>query len=124
MARKKHQSKDIESALQELEGLGWQVEEAKGREFEVEVKHNWKGREFPFDTVHFSNRKRKFALPDNTTWFVMLNHERTHGLMIADAVFLNAPIVEKNTVYTQKEQFVQINVDQGILITFREGGFV
>ncbi len=93
-------------------------------EFEVEVKHNWRGREFPFDTVHFSNRKRKFALPDNTTWFVMLNHERTHGLMISGAVFLAAPIVKKNTIYTQEEQFVQINVDQGILITFREVGFV
>jgi hypothetical protein len=93
-------------------------------EFEVEVKHNWKGREFPFDTVHFSNRKRKFALPDNTTWFVMLNHERTHGLMVTGSVFLNAPIVEKNTIYTKKEEFVQISVDQAILITLREGGFV
>lgn len=31
MARTKHPSKDIESALQELETLGWSVEEAKGR---------------------------------------------------------------------------------------------
>jgi hypothetical protein len=44
--------------------------------------------------------------------------------MISGAVFLAAPIVEKNTIYTKKEQFVQINVDQGILITFREGGSV
>jgi hypothetical protein len=36
MARKKHPSKDIESALQELEDLGWQVEEAKGRS-----AHSW-----------------------------------------------------------------------------------
>jgi hypothetical protein len=44
--------------------------------------------------------------------------------MISGAVFLAAPIVKKNTIYTQEEQFVQINVDQGILITFREVGFV
>ena len=91
-------------------------------EFEVEVKHNWKGKEFPFDTVHFSNRKRKFALPDNTTWFVMLNHERRHGLMVTGSVFLNAPIVEKNTIYTRTEEFVQISVDKAILITINEEG--
>jgi hypothetical protein len=44
--------------------------------------------------------------------------------MITGAVFLNAPIVEKNTIYTKKEEFVQILVDQAILITLREGGFV
>jgi len=38
MARKKHPSKDIENALQELESLGWQVEEAKGRS-----AHSWGG---------------------------------------------------------------------------------
>lgn len=36
MSRAKHQSKDIESALQELEALGWGVEEAKGRS-----THSW-----------------------------------------------------------------------------------
>lgn len=36
MARKKHPSKDIESALQEIEALGWTVEEAKGRS-----AHSW-----------------------------------------------------------------------------------
>lgn len=36
MARTKHPSKDIESALQELEALGWSVEEAKGRS-----AHSW-----------------------------------------------------------------------------------
>lgn len=36
MPRTKHPSKDIESALQELEALGWSVEEAKGRS-----AHSW-----------------------------------------------------------------------------------
>lgn len=36
MARTKHPPKDIESALQELEALGWSVEEAKGRS-----AHSW-----------------------------------------------------------------------------------
>jgi hypothetical protein len=27
--------------------------------WEVEVKHNWRGFDFPFDSVHYSVRKRK-----------------------------------------------------------------
>ena len=90
-------------------------------EFEVEVKHNWSGTNFPFDTIHFSNRKRKFATPDKLTWFVMLNDERTHALLISGKTFLSAPVVTKNTIYTQGEQFVAIPVAQGRLITLQEG---
>ncbi len=85
-------------------------------EFEVEVKHNWSGSVFPFDIIHFSNRKRKFATADKLTWFVMLNDERTHALLISGATFLSAPVVTKNTIYTQAEQFVAIPVAQGRLI--------
>jgi hypothetical protein len=90
-------------------------------EFEVEVKHNWTGSVFPFDTIHFSNRKRKFATADKLTWFVMLNDERTHALLISGETFLAAPVVTKNTIYTQAEQFVAIPVAQGRLIQLREG---
>jgi len=85
-------------------------------EFEVEVKHNWSGSMFPFDTIHFSNRKRKFATADKLTWFVMLNDERTHALLISGQTFLAAPVVTKNTIYTEGEQFVAIPVAQGRLI--------
>ena len=90
-------------------------------EFEVEVKHNWTGSVFPFDTIHFSNRKRKFATSDKLTWFVMLNDERTHALLISGETFLAAPVVTKNTIYTQGEQFVAIPIAQGRLITLQEG---
>ena len=30
-------------------------------QFEVEVKHNWLGDKFPFGSVHFPQRKIKFA---------------------------------------------------------------
>ena len=86
-------------------------------EFEVEVKHNWTGANFPFDTIHFSNRKRKFATADKLTWFVMLNDERTHALLISGALFLAAPVVVKNTIYTKNEEFVAIAVSEGRLIT-------
>ena len=90
-------------------------------EFEVEVKHNWSGVTFPFDTIHFSNRKRKFATPDKLTWFVMLNDERTYALLVSGETFLDAPVVEKDTIYTQKELFVAISVSKGILIKIKEG---
>tara|TARA_R110000868_G_scaffold174279_1_gene410867 strand:+ start:41 stop:469 length:429 start_codon:yes stop_codon:yes gene_type:complete len=90
-------------------------------EFEVEVKHNWSGAMFPFDTIHFSNRKRKFATADKLTWFVMLNDERTHALLVSGATFLDAPVVTKDTIYTQKELFVAIPVSKGRLITLQEG---
>jgi hypothetical protein len=78
---------------------------------------------FPFDTIHFSNRKRKFATGDKLTWFVMLNDERTHALMISGDKFLSAVVVEKDTIYSTNEQFVAIPVAHGKLITLREGGF-
>lgn len=92
------------------------VLKGKCYEFEVEVKHNWSGSMFPFDTIHFSNRKRKFATADKLTWFVMLNDERTHALLISGQTFLAAPVVKKNTIYTEGEQFVAIPVAQGRLI--------
>lgn len=36
MSRSRHPNKEIERALAELEGMGWSVEEAKGRS-----AHNW-----------------------------------------------------------------------------------
>ena len=75
---------------------------------EVEVKHNWKGALFPFPTVHFPKRKLKFA--NNDSIFAMLNHERTHALIITGPQFLSAPIVRKDTIYTQNEEFVEINI--------------
>jgi hypothetical protein len=76
--------------------------------FEVEVKHNWKGRKFPFPNVHFANRKRKFAKPNSH--FVMFNHERTRGLTVSGEVFQASPVVIKKTVYTETEEFAEINI--------------
>jgi hypothetical protein len=93
-------------------------------EFEVEVKHNWSGALFPFETIHFSNRKRKFATADEQTWFIMLNDERSHALMVSGDQFLSALVVEKDTIYSIKEQFVAIPIAHGKLITLQEGSFV
>ena len=76
--------------------------------YEVEVKHNWKGAKFPFSTVHFPKRKLKFANTDSM--FAMLNHERTHVLIISGQQFLNASLVRKDTIYTKNEEFIEITV--------------
>jgi len=76
---------------------------------EVEVKHNWVGKQFPFKTVHFSARKRKF-LNNNleNTCFMMLNHDRTHVLIVKKPYLLSGIIVTKNTIYTTEEQFIEV----------------
>ena len=81
-------------------------------EFEVEVKHNWRGHTFPYDEVHFAARKRKVAKDTETNVFVMLNHQKTRGLMITGKDFLASPIVTKSTIYTANEQFVEVSIDK------------
>lgn len=76
---------------------------------EVEVKHNWSGPTFPFNTVHFPKRKLKFAKPDSI--FAMLNHERTHVLFISGQQFLDAPIIKKDTIYTRSEEFIEVTLN-------------
>lgn len=83
-------------------------------QFEVEVKHNWSGPDFPFDTIHIPARKLKFVSP--TAYFVMLNHERTHILLFRSTRLRNAPIVTKTTTYTAREEFVEIPFDDFFLI--------
>lgn len=90
--------------------------------WEVEVKHNWKGDEFPFDTVHYSVRKRKFVQPDVKTWFITLNHERTRAVVFSHKHFMEGRLVQKSTIYTTDEWFVELPVRQGIFISLNDEG--
>ena len=76
---------------------------------EVEVKHNWKGAKFPFKTMHIPARKLKFAT-DNSI-FVILNSERSHLIMLHGDDLRKAPIVRKDTIYTEGEYFIEIEVN-------------
>lgn len=77
-------------------------------EIEVEVKHNWKGERFPFGEVHFPARKKKFAKKSEYVWFVMLNHERTHALIVDGFDFVSGSLVRKNTSEYDNDMFVEI----------------
>lgn len=91
------------------------------RQYEVEVKHNWKGPRFPFSGVHFSARKLKFTKP--TSGFVMLNHERTHALVVDGNIVANSPIVTKSTIYTNDEQFIEVPLSKCRILTLKETFF-
>ena len=90
----------------------------RGRDYawEVEVKHNWKGYEFPFDSVHYSARKRKFIQPDVRTYFVTVNHEGSRMLVVSGNDFLAGILVQKSTIYTQDEWFVEVPVRRAIFV--------
>ena len=90
--------------------------------FEVEVKHNWRGFAFPFDSVHYSARKRKFVMPEGKTFFVTFNHERNRFLMVNHNDFMAGKLVNKKTIYTDSEWFVEIPISRAIFRDIPEEG--
>lgn len=80
----------------------------KAYEIEVEVKHNWSGSSFPFDTLHYSARKLKFLNAHAEVRFITLNHERTHAAIVTGEDLASCKIVEKKTKYTEAEKFLEV----------------
>lgn len=80
--------------------------DGKEWEIEVEVKHRWKGKEFPYPEVHFSARKLKFC-SDNSI-FVMFNDDRSMALGVRGSVVRKCETVQKDTVYTTDEAFISV----------------
>ena len=74
--------------------------------FEVEVKHNWDTDVFPYSTVHFSARKKKFIAVNH--FFTMLNNARTIVLIVDAPTLEAAPVVSKKTKYTEMEDFIEV----------------
>jgi hypothetical protein len=88
---------------------------------EVEVKHNWTGDKFPYQTLHFAERKRKFIDSDRMTLFITLNHDKTQALVAFDDVLSEAAVIVKDTSYTKQERFLEISVSSCELITLKKG---
>ena len=80
--------------------------------FEVEVKHNWSGKQFPYGTVHFSARKQKFLHGTEETFFIMLNNELTHAIIVTGQNLSVSPTISKDTKYTSKESFISIQISK------------
>lgn len=90
-------------------------------QIEVEVKHNWTGDRFPYKTLHYSERKRKFIGGDRMTLFVTINHDRTHALVASEWHLSEAPTIVKNTSYTTLEKFLEVQADACQLIRLTKG---
>lgn len=89
-----------------------------GESYEVEVKHNWTGSKFPYTEVHFSARKLKFA--NLYSRFIMLNHELTHALIVSGYEVRHSPIITKSTIYTENEQFIEVDLSQCKMVELNE----
>jgi hypothetical protein len=90
-------------------------------QLEVEVKHNWTGSIFPYKTLHFSERKRKFIDGERITMFVTINHDKTHALVASDAQLSVASVIVKDTSYTTQEKFLEVQADGCQLIRLTKG---
>lgn len=90
--------------------------------WEVEVKHNWRGPEFPFPSVHFSGRKKKFVKDPDSVSFAMLNHERTHVLIVKGQQLAKAELVTKDTIYTRDEKFIEIPIENCVILEMNLDG--
>jgi hypothetical protein len=88
--------------------------EHEGRSFgiEVEVKHNWKGRNFPFSSLHYAARKIKFLEAAEIVYFVTVNDERTHLLVVSSEDLNSLKLVKKDTHYTSQEWFIEVPIDK------------
>lgn len=90
-------------------------------QIEVEVKHNWTGDNFPYKTLHFSERKRKFIDGERITLFVTVNHDRTHALVASETQLSVASVIVKDTSYTAQEKFLEVQADGCQLIRLTKG---
>jgi hypothetical protein len=88
--------------------------EHEGKTFgiEVEVKHNWQGRRFPFSSIHYAARKVKFLESANIVYFVTVNDERTHLMLTSSEDMEGLKLVKKDTSYTSNEWFLEVPIDR------------
>ena len=86
---------------------------------EVEVRHLFKGMKFPYDVVHLPWRKSKFN--KDGAFFVIVNHERTHALVIDSHSVAAASTVWKDTKYTFRERFLAIPLHECLTINLTPG---
>lgn len=79
---------------------------------EVEVKHNWKGPTFQYDTLHYSWRKTKFLDSAESIFFITLNHEKDCMLIVGEDALQKAAkqAIYKDTKYTSHEMFMEIPI--------------
>jgi hypothetical protein len=87
---------------------------SNGNSYEVEVKHNWTGITFPFQTIHIAARKLKFAT--ERMRFVILNKPLTWAIVIRGEVAAASPIIKKDTSLTEGEDFISVPTEKAAFV--------
>lgn len=90
---------------------------------EVEVKHNWKGPAFPYDTLHYSWRKKKFLDAAEEVFFITMNHEKDCFAIVDGDVLRKRSRkgIYKDTKYTSHEQFMSIPIKECHFVWLTDG---
>jgi hypothetical protein len=82
---------------------------------ECEIKHNWSGDVFPFETIQFPERKAKFARMGVV--FFMLNHQLTRAIVVPGNIVLSSPVTEvPNKYVTSGENFFQVPLIKAVIV--------
>lgn len=80
---------------------------------EVEVRHNWKTDEFPYDTLNVPSRKEKLLRNPLPTYFFSINSLGTRMFAATDDVVLSSPLQENPNKYVAKgELFYKVALDR------------
>lgn len=78
---------------------------------EAEVKHSWKGKKFPFNTIQFPERKRKLVEKSEglPVLHFMTNTNQTMALIVDAFYVINSPLKEVPNKYVDRgEMFFQV----------------
>ncbi len=77
---------------------------------EVEVRASWKSHEFPFDSLHVPERKKKLLANDLHTVLVSVNCYGTQAFICDYRIVLASPLLESPNRYINKgERFYKVD---------------
>jgi hypothetical protein len=85
---------------------------------EIERRHNWIG-EFPFDSVHVPERKKKFFELEYPTVLFALRSDLRQGLYCKGDEILNSPVEKRDNKHCSGELFFIVPRYQWILCTLQ-----
>jgi hypothetical protein len=84
---------------------------------EVEIRHNWKTEEFPYDTLNVPSRKKKLLENDLPTYFFSINSIGNRMFVATDEVVLTSPLQENKNKYVREgEMFYKVALDRCKLV--------
>lgn len=82
---------------------------------ECEIKRVWKDQKFPYDSIQFPQRKKKFAELDKPTLFVMFNNDQSAFVAVTSNDLLSSPLAEVPNKYVYKgEMFFQVPLEKAV----------